>query len=199
MKRLILNAAFGLFLATLPTAGFANDEALYGAPVPQDAVFIRWLGDIAPSSLSVFKYDFSALDIENDAYSAISNAALTGATPGGYYSVATDTNGQTHLIQEPARNDKSKVHLLLVHADAAAGPVQMVLAGTERVVIGETVHGQANARAVNPVAVRMTLAGDVDQSEFDLTLRRGQNMTVAVIAGNVTVIENRFGPVIVTE
>lgn len=193
MKSLIVPLVLGALTGVLPNACLANDEALYGAPVPSDAVFIRWLGDAAQAAPKILNYEFSDADLSGEAYVAISNAALSGAMPGDYYSVVIGPTGEITLIQEPARDDKSKVHVVLLNAGAKA--VSMTLAGTDRMVIGTTKAGQSNSRAVNPVTARLAIGQDA----FDVTLRRGQNMTFAVLEGEIRLIQNTFGPVIVTE
>lgn len=200
MKFLSIPLAIGVAVAILPSISLADDEGLYGAALPDDAVFIRWLDDDAAQETPVFGYTFTADQIDGNAYVAISNAALNGAEAGDYYSVLSGADGDLVVIQEPQRNTKSKVHVMLLNA--SDDPVQLNLAGTDKTVISATDNGQVNTRAVNPVSAKLAvITADTAalMAEVDVTLRRGQNITIAVLDNQVQLIENRFGAVVETE
>ena len=200
MKNKLINLAVGLFAVALPFGAFANDEALYGAPLPSDAVFLRWIGDVSETSIEVLSYEFSLSDIAGGAYIAISNAALTGAKSGAHYSVISGGDGTLMLIEEPERANKSKVHLTLLNASPKS--MRLMLAGTDTEVIGATFSGSADSHAVNPVSATLAVVGEDSTAigePLDVTLRRGQNLTFDVIGGVVRVIEDRFGNVIETD
>lgn len=177
-----------LALTTLPA--FAQEDALYGAPPPADAVFIRSLVECS-SSQTLFGRDFSADELPLNTFNAISASLLDGAEEGSHYSLAACDAAP---ILEPAREDAAKVYLILVNADADAA--KLILSGREVTVIDETVAGTAAARAVNPVQATLRVeAGDLSE-EFDVSLSRGQDVTFALIDGEATLIESRFGTVI---
>jgi len=175
--------AFALFFAGSSSA----DEALYDAAIPQDAVFIRWLA--ATENASVFGQTFDATRSKGRDYLPVSHTVLKGAQPGGFYSVFED-----RIIEEPARDDASKVHLILLNLSAA--PARLVVAGKDVEVIGATGEGEALSRAVNPVQATLSVTTDTGElGRFDLSLRRGQNITFVVHENAATMIENGFGPV----
>ena len=104
----------GLLIGTalaVSTPTFAETEdGLYGAAVPNDAVFLRRLGS-AEIPTSLFGRSFSSAELPEATYVAISAAALTGAEPGGHYTVI-----DAAILQEPARTDRSKVYLFLLNS-----------------------------------------------------------------------------------
>lgn len=184
----------------LGSAAGAEDRGLYGEPVPADAAFIRWIDFGTGASRIAFGRDFAQDAVPDMTYAAISTALLDGAEAGGYYSIVASEDGTAQQIREPARNDASKVHLILLNA--ADTPVSLVLSDMETEVIGATPAAQAQSRAVNPVsaalAVRSDRTGTVLDG-FDVALRRGQNLTFAVIGNEVIAIPSTFGPVIAQE
>lgn len=182
-------AAFALILTG---SGHANaaDNTLYDTPPPDDAAFIRWVGlgsqhpvlGIAPATHIA------------DVYRPVSAAATNGAQPGIFYTVAKGPNGQALLIEEPGREDRSKVHLFLVNLGSY--PVRLSVTDQDMVVIDDTATGTAGSRAVNPVSVSLSLvAGDGRTLDsFDVSLRRGQNLTFVARDDGARLIENSFGP-----
>lgn len=184
-----VSLALGAFLLTA-CGGFAADNTLYDAPPPEDAAFLRW---IEPGPAPEI-YGIAALGAEGDAFHPVSAAATRGAQPGAYYTAARDAAGAVVVIEEPARPDRSKVQLTLVNlADA---PVRLEVAGLAMVVVAETQTGTAAARAVNPVTVTLAVvtADGAALGRFDVSLRRGQNMTFVARPDGAQMIANRFGP-----
>ncbi|MEN0002232.1 MAG: hypothetical protein AAF940_15240, partial [Pseudomonadota bacterium] len=168
----------------------AADNELYDTPPPDDAAFVRWVGlgnqhpvfGVAPATHIA------------DVYRPVSAAATTGAQPGAFYTATKNADGKLVIIEEPTREDTSKVHLLLLNAGDM--PVQLVVAGQDMMVIDETPPGAAQSRAVNPVSTSLTVkSGDGRElGTFDLALRRGQNLTFIVHEDTARLIENAFGP-----
>ena len=197
MKNILISVALGgLALASVLPA-LASDEALYGAAVPEDAVFVRWLDEHPAETRHAFGFEFKAESIDGIAYTAISNGRLKGAQVGGHYSVVADENGIEQVIKEPKRDAGSKVLLLLLNSTAK--PIRLVIEGTSNEVISTTLQGQVHARAVNPVNVDLSVLAEESAdpiSNHSLNLRRGQNVTIAAIGETVRIIENRFGPVV---
>lgn len=184
----------------LGTTAQADDSGLYGEPVPADAAFIRWIDGGAGDTRTAFGRDFAGVPIPNQTFAAISTALLDGAEAGAYYSIIATEDGSVRQIQEPGRNEASKVHLILLNGTAA--PVSLILSEPETEIIGATPTLQSQSRAVNPVsaslAVRSETTGTIIE-EFDVALRRGQNLTFAAIGDEVIVIPSAFGPVIAQE
>lgn len=184
-----VSLALGVFLSSAAT-GLAADNTLYDAPPPEDAAFLRW---IEPGPAPEI-YGIAALGAEGDVFHPVSAAATSGAQPGVYYTAARDAGGAVVVIEEPARPDRSKVQLTLVNlADA---PVRLEVAEPAMVVVAETETGAAAARAVNPVAVTLAVvtADGADLGRFEVSLRRGQNVTFVARPDGAQLIENRFGP-----
>lgn len=190
-------AMFALMLALgLPSSAPAQ-EALYAAPPPADAVFVRWLGDAADhdAARAVMGHTFSA-KAAGPAYAAISVAHLQDAVEGGHYAVTVDSAGVPHVIAEPARTDRAKVHLFLASCDAS--PVKLVLAGQGVDVAALDAPHSMAVRAVNPVAASLAVAtadGAV-LGQFDVTLSRGQDITFFACNGAAQIVENAYGTVV---
>lgn len=168
----------------------AADNTLYDAPPPEDAAFLRWIEPgLAPEI-----YGIAALGAEGDVFHPVSAAATEGAQAGVYYTAARDADGALVVIAEPPRPDRSKVQLTLVNL--AGAPVRLEVAGQDMVVVGETATGTAAARAVNPVAVALTVvtADGAALGQFEVSLRRGQNLTFVARPEGAELIANRFGP-----
>ena len=73
---------------------------------------------------------------------------------------------------------------------------RLVLTDQNVEVIGTTNVNSAGGRTVNPVAVTLsvvTSSGAV-LGDFDVQLRRGQNVTFVARPDGAVVLENRFGP-----
>ncbi len=188
LNRFCLPASFAaaLLLAATQTAT-ADNDALYGAAIPEDAVFVRWL---APADRpEAFGLALKAEMTAQTDYIPISAAALTGAEAGRFYSRMGAVT-----IAEPDRADATKVHLILLNIDGA--PARLVVAGNGAEVVGSTVPGEARARGVNPVEARLSVVTEGGTlATFDLSLRRGQNLSFVVEGDSVRLIENAFGPV----
>ena len=162
----------------------ASDDALYADVIPSDAVFIRWLEP--PLKASAFGAQFDTTLAASGDFLPVSAALLKNVTAGSYFSV---TEGQ--IIQEPARADKSKVHLVLLNTSQESA--ELLITENSAAVIGATEPNAAQSRAVNPIAVNLSVAtSGGDFTEFDLSLRRGQNLTFLVTDAGVRLIENGF-------
>lgn len=182
------------------TAVFADDQGLYGEPVPADAAFIRWVDVGQNTNRAAFGRDFADAGIPDQTFTAVSTALLDGADVGAYYTIVATADGSYQTIKEPSRDDTSKVHLILLNAGEA--PVSLVVPTPETDVIPATLSSEAKSRSVNPVSVALAVRSvttGATLGEFDVALRRGQNMTFAVIGEDVIAIPSAFGPVIAQE
>lgn len=185
-------------ISTLCLSIFAADalaeteDALYGARVPADAVFLRHLGG-SNAAVTVFGREFAANDLQGETYTAVSASALYGAEAGRHYTLWQDRD-TVEVIVEPTRDDPAKVYLFLLNTDAA--PARIVVADGGPVVIDDTAHGVIAARAVNPISVQLAVEHEDTTEAFDLVLRQGTNLTFLVSDGAVEVLEHRFGPVL---
>lgn len=188
--------AFG-FAAMLQPA--LADDALYDEAPPPDAVFIRSFLPTAPSNAVDGIPPFAVTSIvENDArYSALSAAEFSLPDSGGYYALMADADGAPRLVQEPARDDRSKVHLILLNA--LGEDVRVVAPEHGAEVVAPTAPYSSSGRAVNPITVTLAVenvATGEQLEAFDLRLRRNQNLTFFVGPDGVELVENAFGPVV---
>ncbi|MEL6817727.1 MAG: alginate O-acetyltransferase AlgF [Pseudomonadota bacterium] len=193
-KTFLLKMSAVLFLAA-PAA--ADESVLYDQAPPKDAVFVRLLADNAKTD---FRFNGRVLQRPpgtDTAYAAISAKTLGNSEAGTFYSLLEDRNGNLVSIEEPKDRPNSKVHLFLINADEA--PVQLIVPDREIKVVEATAQFEIGSRSVNPVQTPLAVQLADDRTiidTFDLSLNRGQNITFLVQNGKITVIENRFGPVI---
>lgn len=174
-------------------AGLAGEEALYDTLPPKDAVFIRFLGE-PDTKLTVFGSRIPYDPEYGTSYIALSQAELAEPPEGLFHSVLPD--GKT-VISEPDRSDRSKVHLFIVNA--SDGPVRLTVSDGGPEVIAPVQSAAAASRSVNPVSAQLSMERVSDEqvlSDFDLRLRRGQNLTFLATADGGSLIENSFGPVV---
>lgn len=169
-----------------------TEDGLYGAVLPDDALFVRRIGEIATPA-DVFGHVLTVSDLPEATYVALSAGALDGGTPGAHYSLLATESG-TVLLREPVRADRSKVTLFLLNT--ASSQAQIVVADDGPTVIGATPQGQIASRAVNPLAVTLSVITDGASQDFKVVLRQGVNLTFVASDDGARMIENRFGPVV---
>lgn len=185
-----------LFAVCFTAATYAHsaEDGLYDAPVPDDAVFVRWLGPQTSSYVLGYQFPDSHIGVS---YVAISARYLTDVTVGTFYSVVSGPEGAPIVIAEPARANRSKVSLYLINMRSSY--VRVMVAGTATQVIAPTAPQNVAMRPVNPVRVNLSVE-PVAQSDvlaaFDVSLRRGQNLTFFIQNNRIDLIENQFGPVL---
>lgn len=189
LTRFTRRAVLG-FLVMASAAAHAADNELYDAPPPDDAAFLRWIEPGPAPDL----FGVAMQDADHGAFHPVSATVTQGALAGAYYTAARNAAQELVIIEEPARADRTKVHLTLLNLSGA--PVRLMLPAQGVEVIAPTAADSAKARAVNPVAVSLSVMGAEDQplGHFDLQLRRGQNVTFVARPGGAEMIENRFGP-----
>lgn len=197
MFRKIVVAA--LMCCGLPSVTLAeNEDALYGAPVPEGAVFLRALAPLDPQ-FEIFGQRLEATALASGAFAsgafvAIAPDVLPSVPPGAHYSVHLSTGGDLIATQEPDREDPTKVALTLLNVDAPWAELRV--AGGGPVVIAKTPANDAKARGVNPVQVTLEVVTDTTTTAFDVTLRRKQNLTFVARAGQPPeMIIDTYGPV----
>ncbi|MEM1428334.1 MAG: hypothetical protein AAGG09_02640 [Pseudomonadota bacterium] len=188
----ILTLALLAGIAGLGATAPAANEALYDAPPPPDAVFVRWLdGDGTPAALGPVLAPVAGAESE---FGHVSASETRGIAPGAHLSVVRATDGTPVLIQEPARDAVGQVHLILVNA--ADGPVDLVVAEAGAVVLADVAPFTSEVRAVNPVSadlvVQDTRSGNA-LGHAALHLQRGQDVTLFVSPAGLRVIPDGFG------
>lgn len=190
MHRSKIAPFFVFVVSMLPSIGLAADNELYDDPPPADAVFVRWIGEAtAPAILGI-----QMPEEAGDLYYPVSAALTDGGHSGSFYTAAIDATGDVQVIREPDREDRSKVLLTLLNLSGDGA--RLVLTDQNVEVIGTTNVNSAGGRTVNPVAVTLsvvTSSGAV-LGDFDVQLRRGQNVTFVARPDGAVVLENRFGP-----
>lgn len=188
LTKLTSIAALGIVLTA--NAALAADNALYAAPPPEDAAFLRWIE--AGQAPDVFGIARPGTD--GDVFHPVSASRTDGAKAGAFYTVALNAAGDVVVIEEPARADRTKVLLTLLNLTDA--PVRLVLAEQNVGVIDAVAADTADARAVNPVAATLMVVAEDSTTlgTFDVRLRRGQNVTFVARPDGAALIENRFGP-----
>ena len=184
-------AAFALVFSFGAVSPAKADDALYGAAVPGDAVFVRQFG--STDGVRIFGRNFRAEEMPDETFVAISASSLNGAVPGTFYSLVGQASNAP-LIAEPGREKNGKVHLVFVNASGAPARLLIQDNGTE--VIAWTNPGEATSRAVNPVTVTLAVEGQEGIMPVEAKLRRGQNVSILVTDGNARIVPDTFGPVI---
>jgi hypothetical protein len=194
-----LGALIALSVSIAVPAKAAGDDVLYDQIPPEDAVFVRsFAGDALAQDVGPLPAAVVAKITEGEAaYSSLSAGEFAFPESGMYYSIVSDSAGTLHLVQEPERADRSKVHVILVNA--SGGDVRVTAPDHGMEVVAPTAPISAASRAVNPIdvvfAVENPASGAV-LGKMELNLRRGQNLTILVHCDRVEVVENAFGPVI---
>lgn len=177
------------------TTGMATDASLYPEAPPTDASFVRFTGFGADRSAEFAGKTFILNADEKLAYTPVSSASLKGVAPGSYLTVVK-ANGAHHAIDEGPRAEASKVSIYLVNATDQA--LELRLADGSVTVIRDVGPMSSGLRAVNPVAISFGVfqrGDDAPLATFDVSLRRGQNLTFLADASGVRLVENHFGPV----
>ncbi len=176
---MIRAALFPLALGLLCLPAFANEDALYDAPLPDDAGFVRFVGT-APGM--AFGIDLPADLGEN--YAVLHASDAEGLEPGQYVSVLADGT----IVLEEARDAASKVLIQLLNLGDTS--VALKLADGSVEVIAPVGPNEIGARAVNPVKVPVAVyaGADVLGEPIELVLQRGQHPTIVVEQGAARVL-----------
>ena len=187
--------AFATSMNLAPTV-WADDASLYAEPAPADAAFVRFIGFEPGASVEFEGVRFTVPDEKETSYVAVSSARMQATQSGAFVSVLPGQTDGLDRIDEPAREGRSRVHLIVVNASSA--PVHLRTADGAMAVVEDVAPGASASRAVNPVSVSLGLFGAEAQAldTFDVALRRGQNLSFVVDEHGVRLIENSFGPVL---
>lgn len=193
IKKLVLAVGLAITNANLV---YAADEGLYGAEIPKDAVFIRWLGEADPSEREVFGFDFTG-KVSGTGYVVISATLLDDVASGSYFTVVEDAQSEFKIIAEPQRSSVSKVNLILLNGTHSVA--RIVVAGGGPEVIGDVASGNADLRAVNPVSINLTVEASDRATSFEVSLKRGQDLTFAVLNDGISLVPTVIGAIIAEE
>ncbi|WP_300020099.1 alginate O-acetyltransferase AlgF [uncultured Roseobacter sp.] len=191
-----LSLAFCLSAAFLPGGVAASDTSLYAEPAPEDASFIRFAGfnDVQTAHFAGKSFDLS--DTDDMAYVPVSSAALNGIAPGSFLTVVQQPDGRHAVIPEDSRDAAARVYLFLLNATDDV--LELRTADGAAPVIEGVTPLTSGARAVNPVAIALGVFAKGDATAlatFDVTLKRGQNLSFIAEASGIRLVENHFGPV----
>ena len=188
-----LTAALCLFLSIQAKA---DDTSLYAEATPDDASFVRFVGFEGETAAAFAGKIFQLSNEDHAAYVPVSSSLLSGTPSGSYVTVLRSQNGHDLIITEGARDARSKVFLFLVNGTKT--PLDLRLADNSATVIDAIGYGQAGQRGVNPLSVKLGVFADGEQTPletFDVTLKRGQNISFVADNSGVRLVENHFGPV----
>ncbi len=192
MKRMVVLVGLALGGASGGVSAEIED-GLYGAAVPENAVFVRTI-DTAEVSYDLFGVMVPSAELPDGVFVAFAPEALPSATPGAHYTVVATKSDPAVVIEEPNRDNPSKVYLSLLNVDASEATLAVAGGGPD--IISGVGTGQAGARGVNPISVSLQARVDGMVTEVDVVLRRKQNLTFVTRAnGSVKVINDVYGPV----
>ena len=163
--------AAALLVCAAFAPAFADEDALYDAPLPDDAAFVRFVGT-APGM--AFGTQLPA-DLGED-YAVLHADTAEGLEAGQYVSVLADGT----VVLEAPRDGAAKVLIQLLNLGDA--PVALKLADGSVEVIAPVAPNTVGSRAVNPVKVPVAVfAGDtVIGAPIELVLQRGQHPTIVL-------------------
>ena len=194
-----LNSTFSLTAALCVLFSIqakADDANLYAEAAPDDASFVRFVGFDGETAAEFAGKTFQLSTEDHTAYMPVSSSLLTNIPVGRYVTVLRSKIGQPMVVTEGARDTRSKVFLFLINGTKT--PLDLRLADNSATVIDAIGYGHAGQRGVNPVAVQLGVFADGEQTPletFDVTLKRGQNMSFVADDSGIRLIENHFGPV----
>lgn len=185
-----------LAIASMANLALALDNSLYAEAAPDDASFVRFFGFDEGSAAEFGGKSFELNKEDATAYIPVSSALLENVPAGLFATVLRDADGQSTTIIEGPRDVSTKVHLFLVNASQRA--LDLRLADNSATVIDAVQTGSAAQRGVNPVAVTLGVfedGSDIPLAQFDVTLKRGQNISFIADQTGIRMVENRFGAV----
>lgn len=176
---------------------FATDTSLYAEALPDDVSFVRFIGFEDGTKQDFAGKEFSIETDTNGVYIPVSSALLDATPAGSFASILRAPDGSRQVVQEGPRNTQSKVFLFLVNASGQV--IDLRLADNSAPVIGGVSPGQAQQRGVNPVKVALGVfeqGSKTPLATFDVTLKRGQNLSFVADTNGVQLLKNRFGALV---
>ena len=180
----------------LPMSAAANDTSLYADAAPEDASFVRFVGFQDQTSAEFAGKVFELGRDVHEAYVPVSSAKLQNVEAGSFLTVVKGQGGETTVIAEDKRSNRAKIALVLVNATDRV--LDLRLADGSTPVIQDVASMTSGLRAVNPVQISLGVFDDADGSllaRFDVSMKRGQNLTFLADETGVRLVENRFAAV----
>ena len=165
---------------------WADEEALYEEPLPDDAAFLRFAGFGEQEGTSLLGLDFGADRVASQNYSVVRASEVDGIEAGQYLTVLQSSSGYV-AVEEPTR-DERKVILGLINLTGHDG-LSLQTSDQAATIVADIASSSAGFRAVNPIVVSVQVfQGDTAMGEvFDLTLRRDEHPTfIAWANGDVS-------------
>ena len=173
----------------------ADDNSLYAETLPDDASFVRFVGFDGQNSAEFAGFTFDLVADDAGKYIPVSASQLSNITSGSFISVLRAADGELQTIDEGPRTRQSKVALLLVNGtDTQLG---LRLADGSVAVLEAVAPTTSALREVNPVAISLGVFSTEQEAPlatFDVSLRRGQNLSFVADADGVRLIEKQFAP-----
>ena len=171
-------------LALMPFCGAsANDEgvdALYDAPLPEDAAFIRFIGFEPNETPEVFGFTIPENARGTTDYIVVRADQYDGLQPSSFLTVLPAKDRST-LIFEDTERERVKVLVSLINL-TASDQVSLQTSKGEVTLVEALGPREVGYRLVNPISVGLAVFDDdeiIDQS-FDVQLRRDDDLTVVV-------------------
>lgn len=190
------------FLSTMSAAlmmtgqVLANDGALYAEAPPEDASFVRFIGFEDSLTAEFAGRTFHLMPDEVSAYIPVSSASLEDVASGSFFTIVETGDGNPRVISEPGRDNRSKVFLFLVNGTETE--LDLRLADNSAPILENVPHNTSALRGVNPVSVSLGIfksGTDTLLASFDVSLRRGQNISLIAGPDGYQLVENRFAAV----
>lgn len=173
----------------------AQDEALYDAPLPDDAAFVRFIGFDEGSSVDLFGMSFPEARVARQEYNVLRANALDALEPGDILTVIPAHDGDALILSEPARTErKVLIRLLNLSADNTVG---LWTADGQIEIISATEQNAMGAREVNAIQVEVAVLGREGKigETISLALRSDRHVTFVVSSeGEVVALEDLIIP-----
>jgi hypothetical protein len=196
MKLLTTFAALSLAGFPINSAVLAADTSLYAEAAPSDASFVRFIGFDDQDHATFAGFDFSLKGDKAAKYIPVSASLLQDTAPGRFISVLRAADGALQTIPEAPRTRRSKVALFLVNGTEME--LELRLADGSVAVIEDVEPATAGQREVNPVSIALGVferGSTTPLARFDVTMKRGQNLSFIADHAGIRLIENQFAEV----
>lgn len=168
-----------------PVSG--DDVALYDAPLPDDAAFVRFIN--VTQDATVFDALVTADQMNAPDFIVLRADTVEGMEAGAFYTVLPDATESTRIVTEPAR-DPARVMVALINLSDTDLTLRTADGSIE--IVAPVKPQDAGYRSMNPVQVPVAVfAGNEIRGEvLDLNMRRGQHPAVVVTNTTVSLINS---------
>ncbi|MGO4853004.1 hypothetical protein ACEN2S_09275 [Phaeovulum sp. W22_SRMD_FR3] len=178
MRVPFLGLVFGLGILAAGQS-FAQDEALYDAPPPPDAVFVRFLGMETAAPVTWHGVDVPLEILKTQDY-LVFHGPQVAMDPGQFATVIGAAGGASVDLIEGERKAE-KVRISVVNLSGRS--VDLKAVGKKVVpIVADVAAGGMGERLVNPISVVLQTfdKGKPLGEEYKIDLRRGEDPTILV-------------------